>query len=94
MLRGAEIAQPYSVGNASPRPVGPPERLEPGMLCAVSPAIGDVHQVRNAFEDRVSISIHLYGADIGKLERHVFDAATGQVKTFVSGYSNRLEWTP
>lgn len=90
MLRGAEISQAYAVDEGIPKAVGSPERLEPGMLCAVSPLIGDVHEVRNAFDDRVSISIHLYGADIGKIERHAFDAATGAVKTFVSGYSNRL----
>ena len=42
----------------------------------------------NAFDDRVSISIHAYGANIGKVRRHVFDLETGAVKEFVSGYAN------
>jgi len=44
--------------------------------------------VANAFDDRVSISIHVYGANIGAVKRHVFDAATGVDKPFVSGYSS------
>ena len=63
-------------------------RLEPGDVELVSPTIGDVHQVANAYDDRVSISVHCYGADIGATRRHVFDTATGAVKEFVSGYSN------
>ena len=54
----------------------------------VSPAVGDIHRVANAFGDRVSISIHAYGANIGRVRRHVFDAQTGAAKEFVSGYAN------
>jgi len=49
---------------------------------------GDIHRVVNAYDDRVSISIHAYGANIGKVRRHVFDPQTGAAKEFVSGYSN------
>ena len=54
----------------------------------MSPAIGDVHRVWNAFDDRVSISIHVYGADIGTVQRHVFPVGGGPSKPFVSGYAN------
>ncbi len=54
---------------------------------AVSPTIGDVHRVSNAYDDRVSISIHLYGADIGAVQRWVYPPEGGR-KPFVSGYSN------
>jgi predicted metal-dependent enzyme (double-stranded beta helix superfamily) len=58
---------------------------------AVSPTVGDIHKVSNAFSDRTSISIHIYGANIGNTRRHVFDTNTGAQKDFVSGYSsNRL----
>jgi predicted metal-dependent enzyme (double-stranded beta helix superfamily) len=60
------------------------------MVGAVSPAIGDIHVVRNGLLDRASISIHVYGANIGAVRRHVFDAATGAPKTFVSGYSSAV----
>ena len=46
-------------------------------------------EVRNAFDDRVSISIHVYGANIGGVSRHVF-TPDGQTKPFISGYSNTV----
>jgi len=63
-------------------------RCEPGDVDKVSPTVGDVHVVENALTDRASISIHVYGGSIGAVKRHVFDAATGAAKTFVSGYSS------
>ena len=56
---------------------------------ALSPKEGDIHQVRNAFDDRVSISIHVYGGNIGAVRRHTFDVKTGEPKLFVSGYTNK-----
>jgi predicted metal-dependent enzyme (double-stranded beta helix superfamily) len=88
MLRGAETGQAYARGESGMVEAGEPERLEPGDVAFVSPAIGDIHVVRNAYDDRVSVSIHVYGTDIGKQSRHVFDPATGAMKTFVSGYAN------
>ena len=54
----------------------------------MSPTIGDIHQVANALPDAPSISIHVYGADIGKVARHTF-AADGTQRAFISGYHNR-----
>jgi predicted metal-dependent enzyme (double-stranded beta helix superfamily) len=65
--------------------------LQPGQVEAVSPTLGDVHQVRNALADQVSISIHVYGANIGAVHRWGY-AADGTRKPFVSGYSN--DWLP
>jgi predicted metal-dependent enzyme (double-stranded beta helix superfamily) len=91
MLRGAEFSQAYVVGdNGALQAAGGEHRLEPGDLETVSPALGDIHRVRNAFTDKVSISVHMYGANIGEVERHVFDPVTGQAKPFVSGYSNAM----
>ena len=87
MLRGAELSQSYSVAGGRLQPQGPVRRLLPGEVEAVSPTVGDIHRVANAFDDRVSISIHVYGADIGTVRRHTYDA-TGRTKTFISGYSN------
>ena len=89
MLRGAEVCQDY-VKNAAGQvvPHGPQQRLEPGDIALVSPATGDIHLVSNAFDDRASISIHVYGGNIGATERHVFEAGTTIVKPFVSGYSS------
>jgi predicted metal-dependent enzyme (double-stranded beta helix superfamily) len=89
MLRGAEMTQNYELfAESAPNPVGDEMRLMPGAVAMVSPAIGDVHRVRNALSDQVSISIHAYGGNIGKILRHVFPAEGGAPKEFVSGYSN------
>ncbi len=88
MLRGAELDQPFRRTDSGMEPAGPANRLLPGQIACVSPTIGDIHQVSNAFDDQVSISIHLYGGNIGRIERSVYDQETGAPKRFVSGYSN------
>jgi predicted metal-dependent enzyme (double-stranded beta helix superfamily) len=92
MLRGQEVSQPFAP-DASGAMVaqGAATTLQPGQVEAVSPTLGDVHQVRNALADQVSISIHVYGANIGAVHRWVY-AADGSRKPFVSGYSN--DWLP
>ncbi len=94
MLRGAELCQPFAK-NAQGHwlPSGEQDRLEVGDVEAVSPTVGDVHRVWNALSDQPSISIHVYGANIGKVSRHVFHA-DGTVKDFISGYSNAKLETP
>ena len=86
VLRGAEISERYVVG--SPMKAVQIERFEVGAVDAVSPALGDIHLVRNALSDQASISIHIYGGNIGIIERRVFDPDTGHSKKFVSGYFN------
>lgn len=91
MLRGTECAQRYT-RDAQGRIVasGAEATLRPGDIDAVSPTLGDIHVVRNGLDDQVSISIHLYGGNIGRISRHVFVPGTETVKDFVSGYSNAL----
>lgn len=89
MLRGAERARNFVRDDAGGKfTVGSEDMLQPGQVAAVSPTIGDIHEVSNALTDRPSISIHAYGANIGAVSRHVFDIETGEAKPFVSGYSN------
>ncbi len=91
MMRGAETCRRFERSAAGqPMPAGESERLLPGQVDRVSPTVGDIHEVANAHDDRVSISIHVYGANIGAVKRHVFDPATGIDKPFVSGYSSPL----
>ncbi len=88
ILRGAELEQSYH--RASDRrfvEAGVPERLEQGEVTAVSPAIGDFHRVSNALEDRPSVSVHVYGANIGAIQRSMYEL-DGSSRTFISGYSN------
>lgn len=88
MLRGAETGQRFRLDPAAGLvPEGQAQRLDPGDIELVSPATGDIHQVANAHADRSSISIHVYGGNIGAVARHVFDRATGAARPFVSGYS-------
>ncbi len=88
MLRGSEITQPYArMADGRWAPAGLKIEMLPGDVEAVSPRIGDVHKVENALRDQTSISIHVYGANIGKVERHVY-LQDGARKPFISGYSN------
>ena len=87
MLRGEEVAQPHALdAQGVAHPHGPATRLRPGAIEAVSPTLGDVHRVSNAYDDRTSISIHVYGANIGAVQRWVYPPEGGR-KPFVSGYS-------
>lgn len=88
VLRGEETARRFersADGNLRPMEL---ERLGRGRIDAVSPTLGDIHEVANGLTDRPSISIHVYGANIGAVERSVFDPATGKSRIFVSGYHN------
>jgi predicted metal-dependent enzyme (double-stranded beta helix superfamily) len=88
MLRGAESSQSFILdGQGKPKANGESVRLNAGDVEAVSPAINDIHRVHNAYDDRVSISIHVYGANIGAVQRSVY-AEDGTRKPFISGYAN------
>jgi predicted metal-dependent enzyme (double-stranded beta helix superfamily) len=100
ILDGAEYSQSYR-----PHPLGEEralvsdgsaKRLQAGAVEILSPAEGDIHMVYNAFDDRTSVSIHVYGADIGSVERWVYPADTPAAlrKRFVSGYGNDAETPP
>jgi predicted metal-dependent enzyme (double-stranded beta helix superfamily) len=90
VLRGQEISQAYiQDGQGRWVPQGGPQRLLTGQVDAVSPRIGDVHRVSNALPDQTSISIHVYGANIGAVQRAVF-SEDGSSKPFVSGYSSAV----
>ena len=92
LLRGQEVSQPFGP-DAQGRLVaqGQARLLKPGQVEAVSPTLGDIHQVHNPLVDQVSISIHVYGANIGAVQRWVY-AEDGSRKPFVSGYANL--WVP
>ncbi len=91
VLRGAELCEEYDAPSSG-RPMAPRgcHRVGPGEVDKVSPTIGDIHVVANALADRPSVSIHVYGANIGAVRRHVFDPATGAPRRFVSGYHNAV----
>ena len=86
MLRGEEISTEVKPG--VPMTFGEKDHLRPGEVVAVSPNLSDIQVVENALPDRASISIHVYGGNIGAIARSVFDPETGAQKRFVSGYDN------
>jgi predicted metal-dependent enzyme (double-stranded beta helix superfamily) len=89
VLRGEELCEEYTRDPASGRlGAAGAHRVRPGDIDLVSPRVGDLHRVANALADGVSVSIHVYGANIGAVPRHVYDPQTGRPRTFISGYSN------
>lgn len=92
MLRGSERAENFAMDEAGgPMRAMGVDVLEPGTVESLSPSTGDVHRVSNLYDDRVSISVHVYGGNIGRISRSVFDADTGMPKHFISGYTNESE---
>jgi len=89
VLRGAEESQGFVRRDDGWTVDGEAVRLLPGDVEPLSPTVGDVHRVRNLFDDRVSVSIHVYGANIGSVRRHMYPAEGGR-KLFVSGYSSAV----
>lgn len=63
--------------------------LREGEVDAVSPRIGDIHRVTNGLADAPSVSIHVYGANIGAVERATY-GLDGTPKRFISGYANSV----
>jgi predicted metal-dependent enzyme (double-stranded beta helix superfamily) len=88
VLHGSEKSQRYRY-NASGciQPVGREVIHHKGSIECVSPSIGDIHTVSNAYADKPSISIHIYGANIGTISRHVFKPGLSQAIDFTSGYN-------
>lgn len=86
VLEGAELSTDYEKTATGLQPATQIKRLNVGDIDWFSPEHGDIHAVENAFDDRVSISIHIYGADIGKVERFTYQL-DGTSKPFISGYS-------
>ena len=91
VMRGAEMCEEFTgTATAQSFRASGSHRIEPGEIDRLSPTIGDIHVVSNAYADRPSVSIHVYGANIGAVKRHVFDAASGAARDFVSGYHNTV----
>ncbi len=86
VLRGAERVESFTRDASGGLVAGPVEILRTGQVDAVSPTVGDIHRVTNA-DAGVSISIHVYGGNIGAVRRATY-AASGAAKPFISGYAN------
>jgi len=98
-LQGAELSQAYSapqMPTEPPKERGPERLMKPGDVELMSPALGDIHSVRNASDTEVAVSIHTYGADIGTVSRWVYppDRPVASRKPFFSGYNNDTDSPP
>jgi predicted metal-dependent enzyme (double-stranded beta helix superfamily) len=87
VMRGAERCEECTLDGGRPQLSGTAHVMQPGDVDAVSPAVGDWHRVSSARDDGLSVSIHVYGADIGQVRRHRVDEH-GRVVDFVSGYDS------
>jgi 3-mercaptopropionate dioxygenase len=63
--------------------------LAPGDFYALLPPADDIHRVRTTSAE-TSVSIHLLTNDTGCVWRHAYDAHSGEVTPFRSGYVNVL----
>lgn len=88
MLRGKESETQFIRREDGTFVKGETDFLEPGEVAFLAPGVNDYHLVANALADQTSISIHVYGANIGGVSRAVYDEASGVEKTFISGYSS------
>ncbi|GBQ87678.1 cysteine dioxygenase type I [Gluconacetobacter johannae DSM 13595] len=88
MLRGRESETQFARGADGKFHAGETSFLEPGEVVALAPGVNDYHLVANALADETSISIHVYGDNIGGVSRATYDPDTGAEKSFISGYSS------
>lgn len=87
VMRGAERCEEFRLDAGGLERSGE-HMLTAGQVDRVSPHLGDIHRVTNAGEE-VAVSIHVYGANIGAVHRHVYDER-GRPDEFVSGYSSEV----
>ena len=92
VLRGAERCEEFPLPGAAAMTCTHAHDLARGEVDRVSPSIGDWHKVSNAMANLPSVSIHVYGADIGRVHRNFWDTTTQQLTPMISGYSNDTPW--
>lgn len=86
VLRGAERCDEFDLHDARPVATNRQHVMRVGDIDALSPTLGDWHRVSYAWDGRPTVSIHVYGANIGTLRRHRLDNE-GVMLDFVSGYT-------
>jgi 3-mercaptopropionate dioxygenase len=94
VLRGAVGRQRFALpAGAPPVASGAAKLLKPGAVETFSPKSGEGVQLRNGLDDRDSISIHVYGGDIGKAARCAV-GPDGGISQFSHGYANAADSPP
>ncbi len=91
VLRGAEMCEEFQRDSSTGDLIsGGSHRMSSGEIDLVSPRVGDIHIVANALSASPSVSIHVYGANIGAVKRHLYQPPDGKKSAFISGYSNAV----
>lgn len=62
-------------------------KADKGDITFVYPPDYDIHGVSNPF-DEIAITVHIYGTDIGKQERHIHDVQNGTYRDVVTKHDN------
>jgi len=90
VLEGGEVST-----EMIPDPAGGPMRpgrqdhLQAGEVMPLgAPPAYDIHKTANARPGLNTVTIHLYGGNIGSVERRVYDEATSAATVIRSGYDN------
>lgn len=94
-LEGVERENLYDVpDDLSSAPVEVLSRLrKPGEVTLADAAPGAFHQVECAQGD-MAVSLHIYGADIGRLQRQMWNSTDAEYVPFRSDYSNSAAGLP
>ncbi len=58
--------------------------MRSGQISLLVPETDDIHQLDN-FSDRPTVEIHVYGGELGEIERCQYNVETGEVKHYRSG---------
>jgi 3-mercaptopropionate dioxygenase len=58
--------------------------MRTGEVSLLVPTTDEIHQLDN-FSDRPTIEIHVYGGELGEIERCQYNAETGEIKVYKSG---------
>lgn len=89
---GAELEVRYLKPTTATTPAGPLEpagaqRWDRGQVTVCCTTDDDVHSVV-AVGDEPTIGIHVYGGNIGTIQRRAYDPTTGETHWFTSGWDN------
>ena len=66
------------------------ELMKAGQVSLLIPETDEIHQLDN-FSDRPTVEIHVYGAELGELERCQYNEVTGEIKRTAAGSSTTAE---
>lgn len=84
IVSGVEEEERFELDGGAPQLMDT-SRMSSGQVKVCCTTDADVHRVRCGTAEPC-IAVHVYGGDIGAIERRAYDVQTGQVTTFVSSW--------